>query len=102
MVQACLASQVMPTTEGGLDFKLNLTHVIDGFAGNEHSLPITPIYKDTIEFFSRSGINYTPTLIVLTGGPLPRTISSKLPKSTMIPRYATLCRITLSIQKPPS
>jgi imidazolonepropionase-like amidohydrolase len=69
MVEACLANQVMPTTEGGLDFKLNLTHVIDGFSGNEHSLPITPIYKDTVEFFSRSGINYTPTLIVAYGGP---------------------------------
>jgi len=69
MVEACLANQVMPTTEGGLDFKLNLTHAIDGFSGNEHSLPITPIYKDTIEFLSKSGINYTPTLIVAYGGP---------------------------------
>jgi Tol biopolymer transport system component len=69
MVQACLANQVMPTTEGGLDFKLNMTHIIDGFSGNEHSLPITPIYKDTVEFVTRSGINYTPTLIVAYGGP---------------------------------
>ncbi len=69
MVQACLANHVMPTTEGGLDLKLNLTHVIDGFSGNEHSLPITPLYKDVVEFVSRSGINYTPTLIVAYGGP---------------------------------
>jgi Tol biopolymer transport system component len=69
MVEACLANQVMPTTEGGLDFKLNMTHILDGFSGNEHSLPITPIYKDTIEFVSRSGVNYTPTLIVAYGGP---------------------------------
>ena len=69
MIEACLANQVMPTTEGGLDFKLNLTHAIDGFSGNEHSLPITPIYKDTVEFWTRSGINYTPTLIVAYGGP---------------------------------
>jgi len=69
MVEACFANQVMPTTEGGLDFKLNLTHAIDGFSGNEHSLPITPLYKDTVEFWSRSGINYTPTLIVAYGGP---------------------------------
>ena len=68
IVEACLANQVMPTTEGGLDFKLNLTHIIDGFSGNEHSLPITPIYKDVVEFTSRSGINYTPTLIVAYGG----------------------------------
>jgi Tol biopolymer transport system component len=69
MVEACLANQVMPTTEGGLDLKLDLTHVIDGFSGNEHSLPITPLFKDVVEFVSRSGINYTPTLIVAYGGP---------------------------------
>jgi Tol biopolymer transport system component len=73
IVEACLANQVMPTTEGGLDFKLNLTHIIDGFSGNEHSLPITPLYKDVVEFVSRSGINYTPTLIVAYGGPFAET-----------------------------
>lgn len=73
ILQACLANQVMPTTEGGLDFKLNLTHMIDGFSGNEHSLPITPLYKDVVDFVSRSGINYTPTLIVAYGGPFAET-----------------------------
>ena len=73
VVEACLANQVMPTTEGGLDFKLNLTHVIDGFSGNEHSFPITPLFEDTVHFVSRSGINYTPTLIVAYGGPFAET-----------------------------
>ena len=59
----------MPTTEGGLDMKLDLTHAIDGFSGNEHSMPITPLFKDVVEFWSRSGIFYTPTFIVTYGGP---------------------------------
>jgi hypothetical protein len=69
MVQAAKELEMMPTTEGGLDLKLDLTHVIDGFHGNEHTLPITPLYKDVLEIFAKSGIAETPTLIVNYGGP---------------------------------
>jgi Tol biopolymer transport system component len=69
MVQACKENGIMPTTEGALDLKLDLTHVFDGFSGNEHALPIVPLYKDVVEMFARSGISYTPTLLVAYGGP---------------------------------
>jgi Tol biopolymer transport system component len=69
MVQASKELGMMPTTEGALDLKLNLTHVIDGFHGNEHTLPIAPLYKDVIQMFAQSGIAETPTLIVNYGGP---------------------------------
>jgi len=69
MVQAANQLQMMPTTEGALDLKLDLTHVIDGFHGNEHTLPITPLYKDVLQMFAQSGIAETPTLIVNYGGP---------------------------------
>src|SRR5258707_11191121 len=69
MVQAAKELEMMPTTEGALDLNLNLTHVIDGFHGNEHTLPITPLYNDVIQMFAKSGIAETPTLIVNYGGP---------------------------------
>src|SRR5271165_1312905 len=69
MVEACKLNQIMPTTEGALDLKLDLTHAIDGFAGNEHALPIVPLYKDVVQIFVQSGIFYTPTLLVAYGGP---------------------------------
>jgi Tol biopolymer transport system component len=69
MVQAAKELEMMPTTEGGLDLKLDLTHVFDGFHGNEHTLPITPLYKDVLQVFAQSGIAETPTLIVNYGGP---------------------------------
>ena len=69
MVEAAKELEMMPTTEGALDLKLNLTHVIDGFHGNEHTLPITPLYKDVLQMFAQSGISETPTLIVNYGGP---------------------------------
>ncbi len=69
VVQACKENQLMPTTEGALDLKLDLTHAIDGFSGNEHALPIVPLYADVINVFVKSGITYTPTLLVAYGGP---------------------------------
>ena len=58
-----------PTLEAGLDYKKNLTEAIDGYAGSEHSYPIAPLFKDNIELIAKSGIVYTPTLLVLYGGP---------------------------------
>jgi Tol biopolymer transport system component len=69
MVMACKAEGVMPTTEGGLDTKLDLSHVLDGFSGNEHSMPVTPLYNDVVQLMAKSGIFYTPTLLVAYGGP---------------------------------
>jgi len=73
MIEACRKNEVMPTTEGGLDLKLNLTHALDGFSGNEHSLPVVPLFADVVELFARTGISYTPTLLVAYGGPFGET-----------------------------
>ncbi len=73
MIEACHKNEVMPTTEGGLDVKLNLTHALDGFSGNEHSLPVVPLFTDVVELFARTGISYTPTLLVSYGGPFGET-----------------------------
>ncbi|MDY8134561.1 amidohydrolase family protein [Aquimarina sp. 2201CG5-10] len=61
--------KLMPTTEGGLDFKLNMTQLLDGYPGHEHSLPIYPIYKDVIKTVADSKMAVTPTLLVSYGGP---------------------------------
>jgi hypothetical protein len=68
MIQGASALGMMPTTEGASDLRLNLTHALDGFAGNEHALPISPLHKDVIELFAKSRISYTPTISVLYGG----------------------------------
>lgn len=60
---------LMPTTEGGLDFKLNMTQLLDGYPGHEHSLPIYPLYKDAIKTIAESKMAVTPTLLVSYGGP---------------------------------
>ena len=60
---------LMPTTEGGLDFKLNITHGVDGYPGIEHTLPTTPKYNDVFEWYKVTQVTNSPTLIVEYGGP---------------------------------
>ncbi len=69
IVQACKEQELMPTTEGALDFKLNLTNLIDGYSGHEHAFPIYPLYKDFTTAVAESKMTYTPTLLVAYGGP---------------------------------
>lgn len=70
VAEASRELRMMPTTEGGGDLELNLTHAIDGFSGNEHTFPVGPIYRDVVELFARSGTVYTPTLVAASAGPL--------------------------------
>ena len=69
VIMAAKELKLMPTTEGGLDFKLNMTQLQDGYPGHEHSLPIYPIYKDVVQSVAESKMVVTPTLLVAYGGP---------------------------------
>jgi Tol biopolymer transport system component len=69
IIMAAKELGIMPTTEGGLDYKLDLTHAIDGYPGIEHAMPIAPIQNDVVELFKASQTTNTPTLLVSYGGP---------------------------------
>ena len=69
VIQAAREQRLMPTTEGSLDLEMNLTEAIDGYSGHEHSWPSFPFQSDLINFFAKSGIVYTPTVLVAYGGP---------------------------------
>ncbi len=69
IIMAAKELGIMPTTEGGLDFKLDLTHAMDGYPGVEHALPIAPIFSDVVELFKASQTTNSPTLLVSYGGP---------------------------------
>ncbi|MFP6815655.1 MAG: amidohydrolase family protein, partial [Pseudomonadales bacterium] len=68
VVEASKKFGMMPTTEGASSLKLDLTHAIDGFSGNEHSFGTAPIYKDVVELVAQVGIFYTPTFMQAYGG----------------------------------
>jgi imidazolonepropionase-like amidohydrolase/Tol biopolymer transport system component len=61
-----LKMEVVP--EGGSTYFTNINMIADGHTGLEHSLPVTPIYKDVINFWKNTQVGYTPTLIVAYGG----------------------------------
>ena len=69
IIEAARNQQLMPTTEGGLDFKLNMTNLLDGYPGHEHALPIYPLYSDVFKAIAQAHMIVTPTLIVSYGGP---------------------------------
>lgn len=69
LIQAAHKLGLMPTTEGGLDMRDNLTFLIDGFSGQEHNYPLLELHQDAVQLIARSGIAYTPTLLVSYGGP---------------------------------
>ena len=71
LISAAQEFKMMPTTEGGADTKGSLTYAIDGFSGIEHAFPVAPIYNDLVQLVARTGITYTPTLVVAFGGALP-------------------------------
>jgi len=69
VIMAAKEQKLMPTTEGGLDYKLNMTQLFDGYPGHEHSIPIFPLYSDVTRTIAQSKMAYTPTLLVAYGGP---------------------------------
>lgn len=69
IIMAARNQQLMPTTEGGLDFKLDMTNLLDGYPGHEHALPIFPLYNDVFTSIAKAKMIVTPTLLVSYGGP---------------------------------
>jgi Tol biopolymer transport system component/imidazolonepropionase-like amidohydrolase len=69
VAMACKEFGITSTTEGALDMKLDLTQMADGFSGNEHALPLQPLYKDIVEYVAKTGTFYTPTTLVAYGAP---------------------------------
>ena len=64
VVKASQNLGLLPTTEGGGDQKLDLTHAIDGMHGNEHNMPDTPLFDDVVQLYARTHTAYTPTLVI--------------------------------------
>ncbi|MYI23276.1 MAG: amidohydrolase, partial [Gammaproteobacteria bacterium] len=63
IIMAARELGLMPTTEGSLNIRQNLTETLDGYPGLEHSIPIFPVYDDYVRLFAETGRLYTPTLL---------------------------------------
>jgi imidazolonepropionase-like amidohydrolase len=59
---------MMVVPEGGSLFQHNMTMVVDGHTGVEHSIPVENAYDDVKQLWSQTRVGYTPTLVVAYGG----------------------------------
>ncbi len=68
VIEAARALKMMVVPEGGSTFFWNMSMILDGHTGIEHSIPVSPLYKDATTLLAKSKTGYTPTLIVSYGG----------------------------------
>ncbi|BDX07227.1 amidohydrolase family protein [Planctobacterium marinum] len=59
---------MMVVPEGGGKFQQNISMMVDGHTGLEHSLPIARGYGDLTQLWSATKFGYTPTFVVSYGG----------------------------------
>jgi imidazolonepropionase-like amidohydrolase/Tol biopolymer transport system component len=68
IIEAARQLNMMVVPEGGSLFQHNMTMVVDGHTGVEHSIPVAKIYGDVVQLWSKTRTGYTPTLVVGYGG----------------------------------
>jgi imidazolonepropionase-like amidohydrolase/Tol biopolymer transport system component len=68
VVTAARELGMMVVPEGGSLFQHNMTMVVDGHTGIEHSIPVGAIYEDVRQLWGATDVAYTPTLVVGYGG----------------------------------
>src|SRR5690606_3356211 len=57
----------MVVPEGGSLYYMNASMVLDGHTGIEHNIPVPVLYEDVVTLLAKSGVGYTPTLVVAYG-----------------------------------
>jgi Tol biopolymer transport system component len=60
---------LLPTTEGALSFKLDLTQILDGFAGNEHALAPGLLGEDILSLMTAMRTSYATTMMTTHTAP---------------------------------
>ncbi len=68
VLEAARRLKLMVVPEGGSLFQHNLTMVVDGHTGVEHSVPVPKVYQDVLSLWGATKVGYTPTLGVAYGG----------------------------------
>jgi len=68
VIEAARQLEMMVVPEGGSLFEHNMSMIVDGHTGVEHSIPVQKAYSDVTQLWSQSKTGYTPTLVVGYGG----------------------------------
>ena len=68
VIAAARKLEMMVVSEGGSTFMHNMTMIVDGHTGIEHTLPVQSAYDDVMDLWRGTQVGYTPTLNVAYGG----------------------------------
>lgn len=68
VIAAARELKMMVVPEGGSTFMHNMTMIVDGHTGIEHTLPVQTAYNDVMDLWKGTNVGYTPTLSVAYGG----------------------------------
>ena len=68
VIAAARELEMMVVPEGGSTFMHNMTMIVDGHTGIEHTLPVQSAYDDVMDLWRGTEVGYTPTLCVAYGG----------------------------------
>lgn len=69
VVKAAQAESLTVVPEGGSLFTQDVTLIQDGNSTVEHNIPLHTFYKDLVQLWGQTQVDYTPTLVVTYGGP---------------------------------
>ncbi|MCA0207597.1 MAG: amidohydrolase family protein [Proteobacteria bacterium] len=69
VVKAAQAEGLTVVPEGGSLFTQDVTLIQDGNSTVEHNIPLHTFYKDLVQLWGQTQVDYTPTLVVTYGGP---------------------------------
>ncbi|MFK8115271.1 MAG: amidohydrolase, partial [Rubripirellula sp.] len=68
VIAAARELDMLVVPEGGSTFMHNMTMIVDGHTGIEHTLPVQSAYDDVMDLWRGTEVGYTPTLNVAYGG----------------------------------
>lgn len=74
LYEAARAHGLNVVAETAVDPPMNMTMLLDGVTGLEHTIGLTPIFDDLVRLWAASGAGNTPTLIVSYNGPAGETV----------------------------
>jgi imidazolonepropionase-like amidohydrolase/Tol biopolymer transport system component len=73
LYEAARAHGLNVVAETAVDPPMNMTMLLDGVSGLEHTIGLTPLHDDVVRLWAATGAGNTPTLIVSYNGPAGET-----------------------------
>ena len=73
LYEAARAHGLNVVAETAVDPPMNMTMLLDGVSGLEHTIGLTPLHDDVVRLWAATGAGTTPTLIVSYNGPAGET-----------------------------